>query len=84
MGIFCMVFGVIVFGGFVALGGIVPTLESSFYAGGPLVQFLNLPTNPLPYMMFFGFIGLLIGLSLFMKGLIYHRIGRLQRELRER
>ena len=41
MGIFCMVFGVIVFGGFVAFGAMFPHLEVSFYSGGPLVQFLK-------------------------------------------
>ena len=84
MGIFCMVFGVIVFGGFVAFGAMFPHLEVSFYSGGPLVQFLNMPTNPLPYIVFFGYIGLMIGLSFFMKGLTYHRLGRLERKLRDR
>ena len=34
MGIFCMVFGVAVFGGFVAFGALLPTFEAAFYTGG--------------------------------------------------
>ena len=40
MGIFCMVFGVAVFGGFVAFGALFPTFEVSFFTGGPLVAIL--------------------------------------------
>ena len=44
---------------------------------GSLADFANLPKEPLPYIVVFGFIGFLIGLSLFMKGLIYQRLRKI-------
>ena len=84
MGIFCMVFGVAVFGGFVAFGALLPTFEATFYTGGPLVTMFNMTTEPLPYMLVFGFIGLLIGLSFFMQGLTYQKVSKIARRRRER
>ena len=84
MGIFCMVFGVAVFGGFVALGAMFPTLHVSFYPSRPMVEWLGMPADPLPYMLVFGFIGLLIGLSFFMQGLTYQKVSKIARRRRER
>ena len=85
MGIFCMVFGVVVFlgatiGGTILANNLV-VAESSFYSGGPFVTFLGLPSDPLPYIVVIAFLGFLIGLSFFAKGLTLYRIGRLQERL---
>ena len=81
MGIFCMVFGVIVFLGFAGAGALVAdsliNAQFSTFATGSLADFANLPKEPLPYIVVFGFIGFLIGLSLFMKGLIYQRLRKI-------
>lgn len=81
MGIFCMVLGVIVFLGSIGGGALVANsiANASFsaYSTGSLADFIGLPKEPLPYIVIFGFIGFLIGLSLFMKGLIYQRLRKI-------
>ena len=76
MGIFCMVFGVIVFLGSIGGGALVANsiANASFsaYSTGSLADFIGLPKEPLPYIVIFGFIGLL-----FMKGLIYQRLRKI-------
>ena len=92
MGIFCMVFGVVIFlgftgGGFLLANALISApstnAEASFYAGGSLTTFLGLPTTPAPYIVVCAFIGLLIGLSLFMQGLTYQKVCKVARRRRE-
>ena len=88
MGIFCMVFGVVIFLGFTGggflLANALTNAEASFYAGGSLTTFLGLPTSPAPYIIVCAFIGLLIGLSFFMQGLTYQKVSKIARRRRER
>lgn len=81
MGIFCMVFGIAISlgatAGGVAFANSFVTAESAFFSGGKVVDFLGLPSNPLPYIVVIAFIGFLIGLSIFSKGLILYRLGKI-------
>ena len=88
MGIFCMVFGVVIFlgvtGGGFLLANALTSAEASFFASGSLTTFLGLPTSPAPYIIVCAFIGLLIGLSFFMQGLTYQKVSKIARRRRER
>lgn len=83
MGIFCMIFGVIVFLGFTGGGFVLANLltDSSIasFAGRSLADFASLTAATAPYVIICAVIGFMIGLSFFMKGLIYHKLSKKKR-----
>ena len=88
MGIFCMVFGVVIFlgftgGGFLLANALI-SAPSSLGPSGLMVDFIGIPSDPAPYIILCAFIGLLIGLSFFMQGLTYQKVSKIARRRRER
>ena len=89
MGIFCMVFGVIVFLGFT--GGGFLLANAAYRRGSELLRRRvadHVPRHahrhPLPTSSSARFIGLLIGLAFFMQGLTYQKVSKIARRRRER
>ena len=80
MGIFCMVFGAVMFlgftGGGVLFANALNTPVANF-GGQSLAVFVGLPATPAPYIAIGAFIVFLIGLSFFMKGLTYQKVCRI-------
>ena len=87
MGIFCMVFGVVIFLGFTGGGFLLANacfrrvkrlLRRRFAVRCSLAC-----RTPCPYIIVCAFIGLLIGLSFFMQGLTYQKVCKVARRRRE-
>ena len=96
MGIFCMVFGIVIFIAFLFAGYLVASLLVmegllSVLSGASiqLAQLFQVPTADnigtyLACILVMGFIGLMIGLGVFMNGMIYTRMNRLEYLIRRR
>lgn len=95
MGIFCMVAGIVTFVAFIFTGYVWASmmLMSSFFnvlSGAvplELSEIFKLPTaaNASTYIIWigiFGFLGLVIGLGMFMNGLIYKKLDNVERKVR--
>jgi hypothetical protein len=96
MGIFCMVFGVVIFIAFLFAGyllasmlvmeGLLNVLSGASISLSQLFQVPN-AGNIGTYaacIALLGFIGLMIGLGVFMNGMIYNRMNRLEGMIRRR
>ena len=96
MGIFCMVFGVVIFVAFLFAGyllasalvmeGLLNVLNG---ASLKMSEFFQVPTADnigtyLGCILVLGFIGLMIGLGVFMNGMIYNRMNNLEKVVRRR
>ena len=96
MGIFCMIFGIVIFVAFLAFGyvfGSLMVMEGflNVLSGAATIQMsdlFRLPGSDLPtYIVcvaIFGFLGLLMGLGLFMNGLMYRKLGKIERRVGHR
>lgn len=96
MGIFCMVFGVVIFIAFLFAGYLLASmlvmeglLNVLSGATIKLSQLFQAPTADnigtyLACILLLGFIGLMIGLGVFMNGMIYNRMNRLESIVRRR
>ena len=96
MGIFCMVFGIVIFVAFLFGGYLLASLLLmegllNVLSGAAinLAGLFQLPTAQnigtyLACMLVMGFIGLMIGLGVFMNGLVYNRTLRLEQVIRRR
>lgn len=96
MGIFCMVFGVVIFIAFLFAGYLLASmlvmeglLNVLSGASIKLSQLFQVPTADnigtyLACILLLGFIGLMIGLGVFMNGMIYNRMNRLESIVRRR
>ena len=96
MGIFCMVFGVVIFIAFLFCGYLLASLlvmEGLLNVLGgasiSLSQLFQVPNagNIGTYaacILLLGFIGLMIGLGVFMNGMIYNRMNKLEGIIRRR
>ena len=96
MGIFCMVFGIVIFVAFLFGGYLLASLLLmegllNVLSGAAinLAGLFQLPTAEnigtyLACMLVCGFIGLMIGLGVFMNGLVYNRTMKLEYYIRRR
>jgi len=88
MGIISIMFGIIVFVGFVGLGvilsNVIVALKDLFAVTFVALAEISTTTMTIGIVAVFGLIGLMIGLNFIMQGLTYNKVCKIERRRRRR
>lgn len=88
MGIISIMFGIIVFVGFIGIGvvlsNVLVALKDYFAVAFVTLADVSTTTMSIGVIAVFGFIGLMIGLNFIMQGLTYNKVCKIERRRRRR